>query len=140
VSLWSEIFLGVIALATLTTAIVQVGVLIAAGRMAKRIERVVDRIERELTPTFGHVNAIGRDASRAVALATTQVERVDQLITVLAQRVEEIMATVQDTIAVPAREGKAILNALRAALEVVRDARRRSRKGRRTEDDDVLFI
>ena len=139
-SLWSEVFLGLIALATMTTAIMQVCVLIVAGRMAKRMERLVDRIDRELTPTFGHINAIGREASRAVALATTQVERVEQLISDLAQRVEEIVATIQNTISVPAREGKAVLNALRAALEVVREARRRSRSRRRSEDDDVLFI
>ncbi len=139
-SLWSEVFLGLIALATMTTAIMQVCVLIVAGRMAKRLERLVDRIDRELTPTFGHINAIGREASRAVTLATTQVERVEQLISDLAQRVEEIVATVQNTMSVPAREGKAVLNALRAALEVVREARRRSRSRRRSEDDDVLFI
>jgi hypothetical protein len=140
VSVWSQVFLGLIALATLTTAIVQLLVLIAAGRMARRIERLADRVEHELTPAFGHINAVGRDASRAVALATSQVERVDRLISDLVLRVEEIVATVQQTVEKPAREGKAILNALRAGLEVVLEARRRARSRRRTEDDDVLFI
>jgi hypothetical protein len=140
VNFWSLVFLGLIALATLTTAIVQVGVLIAAGRMARRIEHLVDRIEHELTPAFGHINAIGRDASRAVALATTQIERVDRLVADLVQRVEEAMATVQHTVAGPAREGKAIVNAFKAAFDVVLEARRRSRARRRAEDDDVLFI
>jgi hypothetical protein len=140
VSLWSQIFLGVIALATLTTAIVQLGVLIAAGRMARRDERLVERVEQEMSPAFGHINAIGREASRAVGLATTQIERVDALVSDLSQRVEEIVATVQSTIAVPAREGRAMLNALKAAFDVVREARRRPRTRRRAEDDDVLFI
>ncbi|MEP7307875.1 MAG: hypothetical protein ABJA98_20415 [Acidobacteriota bacterium] len=124
----------------MTTAIIQVPVMIAAARAARRVERLVDRIEHELAPTFGHINAIGRDASRAVALAAVQVERVEGLISDLAQRVEEVVAIVQTTVAAPAREGKAILLALRAAMEVVRDARRRSRARRRAEDDDVLFI
>jgi hypothetical protein len=140
VSLWSQIFLGLIALATLTTAIVQVSVLIAAARMARRVEQLVDRVEHELTPAFGHINSIGRDASRAVALATIQVERVDRIISDVAQRVEEVVAMVQTTVAAPAREGRAILNAFKAALDVILDARRRSRARRRTEDDDVLFI
>jgi hypothetical protein len=140
VSFWSQVFLGVIAIATLTTAIVQVGVLIAAGRLARRVERLADQIEHELKPAFVHINAIGRDASRAVALATSQFERVDRLLTDLTQRIEEIVATVQDTVARPAREGKAILNALRAIFGVIREARRRSRSRQGTEDDDVLFI
>jgi hypothetical protein len=140
VNLWSQVFLGVIAIATLTTAIVQVGVLIAAGRLARRVARLIDQIERELKPAFGHINAIGRDASRAVALATTQIERADRLITDLTQRVEEILATVQNTVARPAREGKAILYAFKAVVDAIREARRRSRSRQRAEDDDVLFI
>jgi hypothetical protein len=140
VSFWPQVFLGVIAIATLTTAIVQVGVLIAAGRLARRVERLVDQIERELQPAFGHINAIGRDASRAVALATAQIERADALITDVVQRVEEIVATVQQTVAGPARQGRAILNALKAVFEVISEARRRSRSRQRSEDDDVLFI
>ena len=139
-SVWPQVFLGLIALATMTTAIIQVSVLIAAARATRRVERLVERIEHELAPTFGHINAIGRDASRAVALAAVQVERVEELISDLAQRVEEVVAIVQATVSAPAREGKAVLIAIKAALEVVRDARRRSRARRRTEDDDVLFI
>jgi len=65
----AEIFLGVIAAAALVTAIAQVGVLVAAGLLARRLERLTDRIDRELTPIFEQVNAIGRDASRAASLA-----------------------------------------------------------------------
>jgi hypothetical protein len=139
VTTWSQIFLGVIAVATLTTAIVQVGVLIAAGLLARRVQRLVETVERELQPTFAQVNAMGRDAARAVSLATAQVERADRLFTDLAQRVEETVATVQATIVAPAREGKALLHALRAAIDVLRDARRR-RARHRAEDDDALFI
>ena len=137
---WSQIFLGVIALATLTTAIVQVGVLIAAGLVARRIERLVDKVERELQPAFAHVNAIGRDAARAVSLATAQVERADHLFNDLAQKVEETVASVQATIVTPAREGKALFKAFRAAFDVAREARRHARARHRADDEDALFI
>lgn len=139
-TLWSQIFLGVIAVATLTTAIVQVGVLIAAGRVARRIDRLVDRLDHDLRPTFDHINAIARDASHAVALATAQVERADRLFTDLAQRVEETVSTVQNHIVAPAREGKALVSALRAAFGVLREARRHARARHRAEDEDALFI
>jgi hypothetical protein len=140
VSVWSEVFLGVIAVATLAMAIAQVGVLIAAGFLARRVARLMDHVERELQPAFGHVNAIGRDASRAVALATAQVERADRLFGDLSKRVDETLAAVQKSIVAPAREGRALFNALRAALDGLRDARRDARARHRAEDEDALFI
>jgi hypothetical protein len=137
---WPEIFLGIIALATLTTAIVQVGVLIAAARLTKRAERLADRLERDLGPAFEHFNRIGRDASRAVALATAQIERADRLFGELSRRVEETVASVQTTIRGPVREGMAVFSAMRAVMDVFRDARRRSRGGHRGDDEDALFI
>ena len=71
-STWTDVFLGIIAVATLATAIVQIGVLVAAGRLARRLGRLVDQVEREMKPLFGHSNAIARDASRAAALPTAR--------------------------------------------------------------------
>ncbi len=136
---WAEIFLGVIAAATLVTAIAQVGVLVAAGLLARRIERLTDRIDRELTPFFEHVNAIGRDASRAASLAAAQVERADRLFADLVQRVERLMNTVQVAVGGTAREGAAILAGFRAALTVIREMRA-GRARARAEDEDGLFI
>ena len=64
---WRDVFLGVIAVATLAIAIAQVGVIIAAGLMARRVGRIVDQRVRDVKPLFGHLIAIGSDASRAVA-------------------------------------------------------------------------
>jgi hypothetical protein len=135
----AEIFLGVIAAATLVTAIAQVGVLVAAGLLARRIERLTDRIDRELTPIFEQVNAIGRDASRAASLAAAQVERADRLFADFVQRVERLMSTVQVTVGGTAREGAAILAGFRAALTVMREMRA-GRARARAEDEDGLFI
>lgn len=139
-TVWSQIFLGLIAAATLTMAIVQVGVIVAAARLARRVDRLADQVERELKPMFGHLDSIGRDAARAVTLATAQVERVDRLFQDLSQKIEETLATVQATIIGPAREGKALLSALRAALTAIREVRRSARARQRAEDEDALFI
>ena len=136
---WSQIFLGVIAGATLITALVQIGVLIAAARLTKRAEQLAEKVEREIRPTFDHLNQIGRDTSRAVALATAQIERADRLFTDLSKRVEETVSGFQATVAGPARNGMALFSALRAALEVIRAARRRG-GSRHGDDEDALFI
>jgi hypothetical protein len=137
---WRDVFLGVIAVATLAIAIAQVGVIIAAGLMARRVGRMVDQFEREVKPLFGHLNAIGADASRAVALATQQVERVDTLLADIAVRVEQTLNVVQSSIAAPAREGRAMMGAFRAAIQALREMRGgRTRQGR-GDDEDALFI
>jgi len=137
---WRDVFLGVIAVATLAIAVAQIFVIITAGMMARRVGRIVDQLERDVKPLFGHLNAIGNDASRAVALATAQVERADKLFADLAARVDQTLNVVQSSIAAPAREGRAMVSAFRAALQVLRDLRTsRGRQGR-GDDEDALFI
>ena len=76
---WSEVFLGIIAVATLATAVMQIAVLIAAGMLTKRIGRLADQVERDISPLLASLNSIGRDAAKAATLATAQVERADRL-------------------------------------------------------------
>ena len=137
---WRDVFLGVIAVATLAIAVAQIGVIIAAAMMARRVGRMVEQIERDVKPLFGHLNAIGSDASRAVALAAAQVERADKLFGEFAGRIEQTLSVVQESLDRPAREGRAMMDALRAAMQAIRELRNaRARQGR-GEDDDALFI
>jgi len=138
VTMWGEVFLGVIAVATLATAVLQIFLFIAAGRLAKRVEHLLRSFEHDLKPFFGHMNAIGRDASRTASLATAQVERVDQLFADLADRIDQSLNLVQTTVTAPVREGAAIMAGLRAMLNSLRDVRFRGRG--RSDDEDVLFI
>ena len=108
-------------MATLAIAIVQVG-----GHRRRRPcrparRRLAEQVERDVKPLFGHLNAIGRDAARAAALATAQVERADQLFTDVALRIEQTVNTVQATIIGPVREGRALLSAFRAAMQAMRE-------------------
>ena len=137
-SVWGEAFLGIIAVATLATAVVQIGLLVAAGRLAKRVERLVGQAERELIPLYGHLNAIGRDAARASALAATQVERVDRLAGDAVRRLDQTLDAVQHAVTAPAREGAAVMAGLRAVINSIRTSR--PGRGRGAEDDDALFI
>ncbi|MFN7984754.1 MAG: hypothetical protein U0Q11_23165 [Vicinamibacterales bacterium] len=138
---WSEVFLGIIAVATLATALVQIGVLVAAGLLAKRLSRLTDQVERELGPLMASVNAIGKDAARAAALATQQVERVDRLFGDAAVRLDHTLVTIQNAVAAPARESAALMTGLRAAIAALRTGMaNRPPRQRSSEDDDALFI
>ena len=134
---WAVVFLGIIAAATLVTSILQVVVLLTAGQLLRRMGRFVDLIEQEAKPVIDQLQSISRDASKAAALATLQVERVDRLFGMLTVRVEETLGTVQTAVLQPAREVSALMAGLRAALEILRDLRRRKRG---PEDEDTLFI
>ena len=137
----SEIFLGVIAVSTLLVAIVQVGVVVAASVALRRLGRLVDTVEQEIKPIFGHVNTITRDASRAAALATAQVERADKLFSDVAVRIDEALNAVQTSLGAPAREGRALFNAFRAAFRAIRELRQNGRSRQtRGEEEDALFI
>ena len=138
---WSDVFLGVIAAATLAIAVAQIAVIVVAGRAARRVAEVAEQFQRDVKPLFGHLNAIGQDAARAAALAAVQVERVDQLFTDVVQRFEQTVSTVQATVIGPVREGRALISAFKAAMQAVRELRQtgRPRQGR-AEEEDALFI
>jgi len=140
VTIWTNVFLGVIALATLTTAIMQVGLLIAAARLISRLSHLIDHVERELAPVFVHVNAIAKDASRAAAVATAQVERIDALITDMGQRAGQALNAFQIGLGLPAKEGRAFMTALRTVFKTLRQDVNGRRRRSRADDEDALFI
>jgi hypothetical protein len=141
VSGWSEVFLGIIAIATLATAVVQIGVLVAAGMLARRLKRLADQVERDLAPLVTSLNAIGQDAARAAALATAQVERVDKLFADAAQRLDVMMGAIQTAMTAPAREGAALMAGFRAMLDSIRRSMvRPPSRNRAADDEDALFI
>ena len=122
---WATIFLGVIAVATLTTAILQVVLLVAATSLVRRITRFVEFLEIEVKPIIAQVDAIARDASRAANLALAQVERADELLSNAIRRVEQTLATVQSLVLGALREGNALMMGFRALLAAIRGFQRR---------------
>ena len=140
-SFWAEVSLGVIALATFTMAAIQVGVIAYGWSVARRVNRLLTRVEHEMKPLSESLNTIARDAARISSLAAGQVERVDRLVTDLTTRLEETATTVQNAILKPLRDGAAIMSGVKAAIEVVRELTGRHGSSRtRAEDEDALFI
>lgn len=136
---WPVVFLAVIAIATLVMALIQVGAIIYAGRLARRVERLTDRLEQEVQPLLGRLTAITGDAARVASLAASQAERVDALLTDVTGQLEEGVAQVKSAVIGPAREGIAVVTGVRAAIAALRGLDLRRRPGR-PEDEDALFI
>lgn len=138
---WSGVWLGVIAVATLVMAAVQVGLIVVVVRLGRRIEQLATDVEREIRPVLADAATISGHAARAASLALAQVERADRLMADLTRRVDDTASVVQQTLITPLSEGRAVLAALAGALTALREIR--AAAGRRqvpSEDEDPLFI
>ena len=138
---WSDIFLGVIALATLVMAVMQIGAIVAALRLARQAQQMIQSVHQDVRPLIVRANAIADEASRTVALAAAQAQKIDRLVTDLSRRVDETAGVLQQAIITPAREGLAIVAALKAGLGALRGFRElHPRHARHAEEEDPLFI
>jgi len=124
----SEAFLGLIALAVLVMAGGQIVVVMMALKATRGLNETLNRVEREMRPIVSNVQAMSADAQRAVAMATTQVERADRLLTDASRRVEDTMNVVQQSILAPARDGLAVFQGVKAAVMALLEFRSRPRR------------
>ena len=140
----AELFLGIIAFAVLVMAVIQVGAIIAGLRLAKRVDRMADQLERDIKPLIANLTTVSTEAARAASMAAAQLERFDKVFSELAQRVDRTLAAAQDFVTGPARQGMAVMTGVRAMLDAfkgIREATRRRSASRPTADDEEsLFI
>jgi hypothetical protein len=134
------VFVGLIALATLVTAAVQVALVVAVLRLGRRLQALGEQVEHELQPLIANATAVSSHAARLSELAVSQVERTDRLFADLAARIEQTTRLVQGTLLAPAREGRALLAAVGAVIGAVREAAAARSAAAPVDDDDPLFI
>ncbi|HXD19032.1 MAG TPA: hypothetical protein VN654_18600 [Vicinamibacterales bacterium] len=136
----TDLFLGIIAVAVLVMAIIQVAAIMFAMSAARRIGQAADRFERDLRPVVTNLQAITAEAARATALATAQMERADRMFADLSRRAEQVMAGVPSLFGSAGR-GWAFLNGIKAAMAALQELRRSSRRGAaHPDEEDALFI
>ena len=137
---WSQAFLGVIAVSTAVMAAMQIGTLVVLARVAVQVRDIVATLQKDVRPLIGRANQIAEEASRTAALATAQAQKIDRLVTDLTRRVDETSAVVQQAIITPAREGMAIVAALKAGFGALRGMRDMRGRPGSVDDEDALFI
>ena len=137
---WSQVFLGVIAVATALMALMQIGTLVVLARVAVQVRDVVSTLNQDIRPLIARASAIAEEAQKTATLATAQAQKIDRLVTDLARRVHETSLVVQQAIIKPAREGMAIVAALKAGFGALKGMREMRGRHGGVEDEDALFI
>jgi len=137
----SEVFLGIIALATVAMAVLQIGAALAVSRLARDAQKTFTSVQDDVKPLIAKVSALAEEANQTVSIAKVQAEKIDLLVTTLTRRIDETSAVVQQAVMTPAREGLAILAAVKAGLGALRGFRAVAPgQGRHAEEEDPLFI
>lgn len=140
----TDVWLAVIALAVALMAAIQVGAIVVGLRLARRVDHLTTELERDVKPLLRNLTDMTAEASRAAALATQQVERVDRLFGDLALSAERTLTIASQFVGGPAKNGFALFSAARVAYSAFKDLRAASR--RRTayksspDDEESLFI
>jgi hypothetical protein len=136
----SELFLGVIAVATLVMALIQVGAIIFAARLGRRVQQMMATIQDDVRPLIARATSVAEEASKTAAIASTQAQKIDALVTDLTTRVEETSILIQQAVVTPARETLALVAGIKAGVAALKGLKDfRGRTGR-VEEEDPLFI
>ena len=136
----SQVFLAIIAASTALMALMQIGAVVVLARVAMQVRDIVATLQQDIRPLITRANAIADEAQKTASLATAQAQKIDRLVTDLTRRVDETSAVVQEAILTPAREGMALVAALKAGLGALRGFRDLRGRDGRMEDEDALFI
>ena len=137
---WNDLFLRTIAVATLLMALAQVGAMVVAARFARQAQQTLVTVHEEIRPLLAKASAVADEAARTAALASAQVQKIDSLVTDLSQRVDETATVLQRAIVTPARQGVALLAAVKAGLAALGGIGDLRRSSSRSEEEDPLFI
>lgn len=124
----TEVFLGIIAVAVLVMAIIQVAAIVFAARAARRVGEALARLDEEMRPIIANLKSVSADAARISSVAAAQAEQAEQVLTRLRGRLEALLQAVQD--------------AIRRIFPWTTWWSRRADPRRRqpTEEEDALFI
>jgi hypothetical protein len=116
----SDVYLGVIAAATVLMAVVQITVLIAGIIAVKRMHQTLVRVEDSVKPVLAHVDELVVDATESIAAVRAQLDRVERQTLHVLTRTDEAVQRVHTYLVAPAREGIALAAGARALVGALR--------------------
>ncbi len=139
-----ELFLGIIALAVVVMAAIQVAAIFAGIRLARRVDELATQMDQEIKPLIANLSALSSEAARAAAIAARQAERLDKVFGEMVDRVDRTLEAAQEFVTGPARQGMAIMTGVKAVIDSFRTFREASRRRNAPrpamDEEESLFI
>ncbi len=135
----AETWLVTLAVAVAVMAAVQVVVLVVAARAVRRATDTLVQLRTDVLPVIEQAHLVSAEAARAAAFASSQMERIDEMLASTAARVDQTLSLVQGAVVEPVRQGAAVVAAFRAAVAVFRGLGDRHRAATRDEEE-ALFV
>jgi hypothetical protein len=142
-------FLGMIAFSSLAQAAFIVYLAVAGRRLARRIDEVQKKVDREIHPALENLSRITRNLGEISDLATLQARRIDGLLADTVEKIEDATALIQRAIIRPLGplvDIVAFLKGIRRGLQVYHKLRGLESRGRPPSrrqpdlEDEHLFI
>ncbi|HEY7514809.1 MAG TPA: hypothetical protein VIC87_10040 [Vicinamibacteria bacterium] len=145
---WGVAFLGVIAFASLVQAGFLIALAVAGARLAKRLDAMQDRLDREIRPAMDNLARISRNFAEVTDLVTLQARRIDDLLADTIEKIEDATNTIRRVVVRPLgplADLTAFLKGIRRGVEVYYklrglESRHRPPPRRVTDEDEHLFI
>jgi hypothetical protein len=138
VSDWALVWLGVMAVSLAIMTVLQCVVAFSAIKVARQTAQSLRDFQRDMRPLLDKAHRIADDAARTAAIAAAQAQRLDELVRVTTDRVDETLGLVHGAIAGPLRQGSIFVALARAAMAIW--GGRKERRRHRRDDDDALFV
>lgn len=123
----SLVLLGVIAVASLAQALSLVAVAVAGRGMARRVGRFEQALEREIQPALREAARLTRGLAEVSDVTAVQAHRLSGALDTAAASVTRTGTVLTEALLPSAAKVAAVVSVSRAALELLRLSRRRSR-------------
>jgi hypothetical protein len=145
---WGVVFLGVIAFSSLVQAGFLIGLAVAGRRLAKRLDAMQDRLDREIRPAMDNLARISRNFAEVTDLVTLQARRIDDLLADTIEKIEDTTNMIRRVVVRPLGplvDLTAFLKGIRRGVEVYYklrglESRHRPPPRRVADEDEHLFI
>jgi len=145
---WVSIFLGVIALGSLTQMAVLVLLFLESRKAVRRLDALQLRVEKDLRPALEGLARISRNLAEVSDLAVLEARRVDVAVADVIDQFQELTREVRSTFVRPLGplvDILAFVKGVQRGIQVYRqlgghDARERGFHRPYAEEDEHLFI
>lgn len=98
---WGVVFLGLIALCSLTQTVFLVRLALEGRKVAQRVDEIQERLDREIRPSLENLTRFTRNLGEVSEIVVLQMRRVDALMADTAEKIQETTSALRAAVVKP---------------------------------------